>query len=619
MTNNYRKSFNLRNGVQVDNDNFIVNSNGLVGIGTSIPKNYLLSVYGDANITGLITASNIISNNLTSLGVSTVRFLTATDVQVSGAVTATTFYGSASGLTGIYAIAVGGWHVSGGNISTTSNVGIGTTLPNGNFQVGIGATINSNGNATYLGIVTAYSFSGFGTDITNINASNISSGTLSNSRLPSNVIAYSFSGFGTDITNIDASNISSGTLSNSRLPSNINVVGVITASNFYGIASTAQSITGSPNIVVTNITATNSNVTGISTISTIMHVGSGGTAFAALESGRIGVGTALPTSEVQIRKLSGTLVEVISDSGQSRISIGNSVGVGRSTAVLRFGSQSKTFDIINNDTGNINSYLHAGPAGVGTGRFAWLYGQSNAELASLTYDGKLGLGITNPTSNLHVVGTSTVTGNANFGSNVTISGNLTAGTITLPSLIANTNIINSSGVSTFFDLNVNQNLTAANIGIGTTLPISDFDARGQIALIGSLGINTSTAKSVLDVSGVALFESIGIGTTNPANIEYEGISIIDRTVGVHDTAIVIKNTSLVLDDYTLIGIGTTVARSVIDFSDAGRGYPQQAFMLPPRLTDVQRAGLSTVAGAFIFNLSVGKFQGYTGVAWTDFH
>ena len=350
-----------------------------------------------------------------------------------------------------------------------------------------------------------------------------------------------------------------------------------------------------------------------------MHVGSGGTAFAALESGRIGVGTALPTSEVQIRKLSGTLVEVISDSGQSRISIGNSVGVGRSTAVLRFGSQSKTFDIINNDTGNINSYLHAGPAGVGTGRFAWLYGQSNAELASLTYDGKLGLGITNPTSNLHVVGTSTVTGNANFGSNVTISGNLTAGTITLPSLIANTNIINSSGVSTFFDLNVNQNLTAANIGIGTTLPISDFDARGQIALIGSLGINTSTAKSVLDVSGVALFESIGIGTTNPANIEYEGISIIDRTVGVHDTAIVIKNTSLVLDDYTLIGIGTTVARSVIDFSDAGRGYPQQAFMLPPRLTDVQRAGLSTVAGAFIFNLSVGKFQGYTGVAWTDFH
>jgi hypothetical protein len=602
---NYRKSFNLRNGVQVDDDNFIVNANGLVGIGTSIPTEFL-DVRGNVKVVGLVTASSVSTPNLQVTGVATISSFTDGTVRISsGIITASsgiaTYYGDGKGLTNIPTsqwvdVNTGTGYSS---IYAAGTVGIATTMPNyflqvgGNPDIANGVGINSTGDIKVTGIVTASSFVGSGIGVTQINASNISSGTLSNSRLPSNISV----GIVTATTRFFG-----------------NLTGDVT-----GTASTAQSLTGSPNIVVTNITATNSNVTGISTISTIMHVGSGGTAFAALESGRIGVGTALPTSEVQIRKSSGTLVEVISDSGQSRISIGQSVGVGRSTAVLRFGSESKTFDIINRDTGNINYYLHAGDPGIGTGRFAWLYGQTNAELASLTYDGKFGLGITNPTSNLHVVGTSTVTGNANFGSNVTISGNLTAGTITLPSLIANTNIINSSGVSTFFDLNVNQNLTASNIGIGTTLPISDFDARGQIALIGSLGINTSTAKSVLDVSGVALFESIGIGTTNPANIEYEGISIIDRTVGVHDTAIVIKNTSLVLDEYTLIGIGTTVARSVIDFSDAGRGYPQQAFMLPPRLTDVQRAGLSTVAGAFIFNLSVGKFQGYTGVAWTDFH
>jgi hypothetical protein len=610
---NYRKSFNLRNGVQVDDDNFIVNANGLVGIGTTIPKNYLLSVYGDTNITGLITAGSIIANNL-NIGVVTSTKLNAENVSASSSVTGAVFYGSASGLTGIYAIAVDGWYVSSGSISTTSNVGIGTTLPNGNFQVGTGVTINSSGNATYLGVVTAYSFSGFGTNITNINASNISSGTLSNSRLPSDInisgVITATSGFSGNVTGNVIGNVTGNVTGN--------VIG-----NLTGTATTAQSLTGTPNISVGVVTASSINsgfaTVGIATIFTELDVGIGGTAFAALNSGRIGIGTALPTSELQIRKESNPLLEVLSNTDQARISIGQSVGVGKSTAVLRFGNESKTFDIINNDTGNINLYLHAGPSGVGTGRFSWLYGQSNAELASLTYDGNFGIGITNPTSNLHVVGTSTVTGNANFGSNVTISGNLTAGTITLPSLITNTNIINSSGVSTFFDLNVTQNLTATNIGIGTTFPISDLDARGQIALIGSLGINTSTAKSVLDVSGVALFESIGIGTTNPANIEYEGISIIDRTVGVHDTAIVIKNTSLVLDEYTLIGIGTTVARSVIDFSDAGNGYPQQAFMLPPRLTTVQRAGLSTVAGAFIFNLSVGKFQGYTGVAWTDFH
>ena len=61
---NIRKSFNFRNGVQVDNDNFVVNSNGLVGIGTSAPQHFL-DVYGTAKVTGLTTSS--------SLGVSGVR------------------------------------------------------------------------------------------------------------------------------------------------------------------------------------------------------------------------------------------------------------------------------------------------------------------------------------------------------------------------------------------------------------------------------------------------------------------------------------------------------------------------------------------------------------------
>ena len=49
-----RKSFSFRNGVQVDEDNFIVNANGLVGIGTSIP-NESLDVRGTAKVVGLVT------------------------------------------------------------------------------------------------------------------------------------------------------------------------------------------------------------------------------------------------------------------------------------------------------------------------------------------------------------------------------------------------------------------------------------------------------------------------------------------------------------------------------------------------------------------------------------
>ena len=35
---NIKKSFNFRNGVQVDDSNFIVNTSGLVGIGTDDPQ-----------------------------------------------------------------------------------------------------------------------------------------------------------------------------------------------------------------------------------------------------------------------------------------------------------------------------------------------------------------------------------------------------------------------------------------------------------------------------------------------------------------------------------------------------------------------------------------------------
>ena len=50
---NYNKSFNFRNGVQVDDSHFIVNSSGLVGIGTSLPTQLLdvsgniISVWGE--------------------------------------------------------------------------------------------------------------------------------------------------------------------------------------------------------------------------------------------------------------------------------------------------------------------------------------------------------------------------------------------------------------------------------------------------------------------------------------------------------------------------------------------------------------------------------------------
>ena len=94
---NIRKSFNFRSGLQVDNDNFVINANGLVGIGTSVPQNYLLNVYGDTRTTGLTTTRDLyVTQNVEVIGVTTVGVLTASSidiangVNVGGALTAAT-------------------------------------------------------------------------------------------------------------------------------------------------------------------------------------------------------------------------------------------------------------------------------------------------------------------------------------------------------------------------------------------------------------------------------------------------------------------------------------------------------------------------------------------------
>ena len=60
---NIKKSFNFRNGVQVDDDNFIVNPNGLVGIGSTIPTESL-DVLGNVRISGSLLVDSIQADSI---------------------------------------------------------------------------------------------------------------------------------------------------------------------------------------------------------------------------------------------------------------------------------------------------------------------------------------------------------------------------------------------------------------------------------------------------------------------------------------------------------------------------------------------------------------------------
>jgi hypothetical protein len=129
-------------------------------------------------------------------------------------------------------------------------------------------SLTTSGNVIVTGNVTAYSFYGSGSGLTTLNASNISSGTLSNDRLDTKtgtgnivmsvsptlsgtITGGTFSGThigtGSGLTTLNASNISSGTLSISRGGTNRTSYGtgdILYASSSSVLSNLAPSTTG---------------------------------------------------------------------------------------------------------------------------------------------------------------------------------------------------------------------------------------------------------------------------------------------------------------------------------------------------------------------------------------
>ena len=237
---NYNKSFNFRNGVQVDEDDLIVRGS-LVGIGTTVPRKEL-DVYGDASVTG-ITSSNIYSSGISTFN-GEVRIGTGITIYANiGVISATTFYGDGSTLSNIPTAT---WTQTGAGNTTIYKegaVGIATTAVAQSLTIGgrpdhgeTGVGIDSTGTIRATGVITATSFVGAGDFITSLNADNITSGTLPAAAFP-NYIAIA--GIATinnaDVVDLDVSGV--------------------------GTVATLNSTTAT----VTNLSLTNGNVTGIST------------------------------------------------------------------------------------------------------------------------------------------------------------------------------------------------------------------------------------------------------------------------------------------------------------------------------------------------------------------
>jgi hypothetical protein len=273
MGNNYNKSFNFRNGVQVDNDNFIVNPNGLVGIGTSIPREFL-DVYGTAKVTGLVTTTDLYVSGFTTVSNLKIGNISISSGIISATTGIITYYGNGENLlnlpTSQWVDVDSGFGYT--SIYAAGNVGIATTYPNYTFQVGgnpstsNGVGFNSTGDVYISGIVTATTAS-----ITNTTTTNLTStaSTTTSLRVSGTGTIATLNAVTGVVTTISGTNLTYGGTGS------INTLNAVT-----GVVTTISGTTATYNTA--NITTLNSTTTGTianltntnltSTVSTINHI-----------------------------------------------------------------------------------------------------------------------------------------------------------------------------------------------------------------------------------------------------------------------------------------------------------------------------------------------------------
>ena len=696
---NIKKNFNFRNGVQVDDDNLLVTSTGLVGIGTTIPSE-ALDVRGNAIISGFTSITS------GSIGVVTITTLDPTQIIgagvsiKSGIITAqgsgiVTFFGDARFLQGMPTsqwqdVDVGLGYTS--IFNTGGNVGIATTDPRTSMQVGNnvdagqkGVGISSAGNINASGIISATSFVGdftgnivspstFSGNVTlnadfdvdgHTNLDNVSiagvttfaSATVFNENLDINA-DIDVDGH-TNLDNLNVSGVSTfsgrveGAATNNVLPFLYsNMADLPSAGSYHGavahvhstgalyfahagqwwellnVESTGKVGTGTEFYNIEALESDHLNITGISTfagaidlnsdidvdghtnldnlsvtgVSTFAgnvnttFVGASSTSFAL----KMGVGTTeAPVNDIQVRKSGNAEIQITSETGIAGLTFGRETGTSNTNnGELRYGggsgftySSDTSLDLINYGTGNFNYHLSANNPGGATGNFFWHKGSNNVRLMTLTNTGRLGIGLTNPSDELHVDGGATVSGALGVGGNINLSGTMIGnvqGTVVgnvVGVLAGNTNT--TVGISTLNNLSIAGIATAARLR-GNKLAVGENPNLDLVSIFIS-----DTNKIIINDVG-----QIGISTTTFLT----GVTINALTANAC---------------FAQIGCGVTQFPSgSVDFSTAGGLLTSRRYMVPPKVSNTQRGNLTgLVSGAMIYNTNLNKLQVYNGSGW----
>ena len=291
------------------------------------------------------------------------------------------------------------------------------------------------------------------------------------------------------------------------------------------------------------------------------------TASTELNSPLIGVGTDAPANDIQVRKTGDVEIQVTSDTGVAGLTVGRESGVSNTNnAEFRYGlvsggspySSAQSLDIINYGTDNFNYFLSGNNPGGASGDFHWHKGFNSTRLMTLTKDGNLGIGETQPITTLHIQGISTVTGSSFVGGTFDVGGNAIVG---------------------------------GNLTIGGDFNLSAGSFNGNV-----IGNVTGNLTGSVNNTGISTFANVAIGTYYAAaGVELDGSQI---------TAV-----------FNRVSVGSTDPESGADFKNCGAGVTDR-FLIPPTVTTIERNSITTpVDGGLIFNSTSNRLEVYLQNSW----
>ena len=668
---NIKKSFNFRNGVQVDDDNLKVSTTGLVGIGTTVPTEAL-------DVRGNLVVSGVSSATTAQAGVLTVTTLNPTEIIgagvsiKSGIITASsgivTFYGDGINLLNL---PTSQWEdtIIGAGVSsiynTGGNVGIATTAALFTLQVGNdvnsgqkGVGISSFGDIKASGIATATGFVG---PLTGNVTGNLTGNVTGN-----------LTGVAASTTQLENARTIGGVSFDGT--GNINLPGVNIAGN-QNTSGTAANLSGNPNITITDLDVDghtnldNVSIAGVTTFAGRIEGAATNNVIPFLygNQGDLPSASSYHGAVAHVHATgalyfahAGAWWELVNKESDGRVGTGtevynvasiNSSGIITATTELNspligVGTDVPVNEIQVRKSGNaeIQVTSDTGVAGLTVGRESGTGNTNNAEFrygggSGFTYSSAQSLDILNYGTgnfNYHISANDAgaVAGDFHWhkGNNnsrlmtLTNTGRLGIGNTQPTKEIDVTGAGNFSG-----DLTVGNNLTVTGTVIGNLQGQLTGNVTGTLAGNSNATVGISTLNN-LSIAGVAtigtrldinqILNIQSSGGEFPLNMNTGNNSFfVSATsgVGIRTTSTltgVTINASQANASIAAVAIGATVLKSASDFADAGTVTTR--FMLPPKVTTTERGNLSgLVAGAVIYNTSTNKLQVYNGSAWQD--